>query len=100
MAKKKVANQKLISPGQQPGQQPSQQPGQHQKSNQVLPSKDQKPKRIGVTVRTSDMNDPAETYIVDSVDMLSLLNGQIPFIEIGTPKSRGVRFVTVTYGLY
>ena len=36
-------------------------------------------------------------YSVDAFDLLELLGGRIPFIEIPAMKTPGIRFITLTY---
>ncbi|MBE3087686.1 MAG: hypothetical protein IMZ71_00995 [Chloroflexi bacterium] len=38
-----------------------------------------------------------DEYVVDGFDLLQLLDGAIPFIEIPTQKTPGIRFITLTY---
>jgi len=45
-------------------------------------------------MRSSGGND---VYLVDGLDLLCLIDGKIPFIEIPAMKTPGVRFVTLRY---
>ena len=38
-----------------------------------------------------------DSYMVDGTDLLNLIDGKIPFIEVPTRNTPGVRFVTLRY---
>ncbi|MBE3145454.1 MAG: hypothetical protein IMZ61_16255 [Planctomycetes bacterium] len=38
-----------------------------------------------------------DVYVVDGLDLLGLIGGKIPFIEVPAMKTPGIRFITLTY---
>ena len=44
-----------------------------------------------------DSNGNSHVYVVDGVDLLQLVNNQIPFIEVPTRETPGLRFITLRY---
>jgi hypothetical protein len=44
-----------------------------------------------------DSNGNSHVYVVDEVDLLQLVNNQIPFIEVQIQQTPGLRFIVLRY---
>lgn len=68
-------------------------------SNPLQPSQTQPSKShlLKLALLRSGENKITDSYMVDGTDLLNLIDGRIPFIEVPTRNTPGVRFVTLRY---
>lgn len=75
----------------------SQPPRQPQQPAPLLDTSSPPSKGKLLKLDAKDSSGAVHSYMIDGVDLLNLLNGSIPFIEIQTRETPGLRFVTLRY---
>lgn len=70
----------------------------------LIPSSSEKPKGRFLKLEVMRSNNEGlgfevckDVYVVDGLDLLGLIGGKIPFIEVPAMKTPGIRFITLTY---